>query len=70
MSSCVPSSALDKQHFKNDLGILIGTSFQAFDIHSTINDTDAVSVLPQYMIACIQPSIIVCTHKMLDWFVN
>jgi hypothetical protein len=47
MSSCIPSSSLDKQHFKNDSGIILtGTSFQALDIHSTITDTDALFILP------------------------
>jgi hypothetical protein len=47
MSSCVPSSALDKQHFKYDFGIMLtDTSFQAFDIHSTIIDADALFILP------------------------
>jgi hypothetical protein len=47
MSSCVPSSVLDKQHFKNDYGIILtGTSFQEFDIHSTIIDTDILFILP------------------------
>jgi hypothetical protein len=37
MSSCFPSSQLDKQRFKNYFGIILtGTSFEAFDIHSTI----------------------------------
>jgi hypothetical protein len=42
----IPSSALDKQNFKNDFGmILIGISFQAFDIASTITDDDAPFIL-------------------------
>jgi hypothetical protein len=47
MSSCVPSSAVDKQHFKNYFGIILtGTSFQAFDIHSNVIDADACLILP------------------------
>jgi hypothetical protein len=47
MTSCIPSSALNKQHIKNDFGIILtGTSFQAFDLHSTIIDADALSILP------------------------
>jgi hypothetical protein len=47
MLSCVPSSALDKQHFKNDFGIILtATYFQDFDIHSTIIDADALFTLP------------------------
>jgi hypothetical protein len=44
---CVPFSALDKQHFENDFAFLFtGTSFQTFDIHSTITDADALFALP------------------------
>jgi hypothetical protein len=47
MPYCIPSSALDKQHFKNHFGIIqTGTSFQAFHIHSTIFDADALFILP------------------------
>jgi hypothetical protein len=47
MSSCIPSATLDKQHFKNDFGIILtGTSFQALDIQSTITDTDDLFILP------------------------
>jgi hypothetical protein len=36
------SFTLDKQHIKTDFGIILaGTSFQAFDIHCTIIDSDA-----------------------------
>jgi hypothetical protein len=46
MSSWAPSSALGKQHFENDFGIILtGTSFQAFDIHSTIIDADSLFIL-------------------------
>jgi hypothetical protein len=61
MSSCVPSSALDKQHFKIDL---TGTSFQAFDIHSTIIDADTLFILPLGVL--IQPGITVFTGKMFE----
>jgi hypothetical protein len=71
MPSCIPFAALDKQCFKNDFAIILtDTSFQDFDIHSTITDADALSILPQYMIAFIRPSIIVFTGRMLEWFVN
>jgi hypothetical protein len=43
----VPTSELDKKHFKTDFGIILtGTSFQAFDIHSAIIDADALLILP------------------------
>jgi hypothetical protein len=46
MSPSVPSSASDEQHFKNYFGIILtGTSFQAFDIHSTIIDNDDLFIL-------------------------
>jgi hypothetical protein len=46
MSPCVPSSALDKQHLENDfVKIMTGTSFQGFDVHSTIIDTDVPFIL-------------------------
>jgi hypothetical protein len=63
MSRSIPSSALDKLHFKNDLGVLTGTSFQAFNIHSTIIDADALFILP---LVFIQPGITVFTDKMLE----
>jgi hypothetical protein len=47
MSFRIPPSALHKQHFKNIHAIILsGTSFQAFNIHSTVIDPDALSVLP------------------------
>jgi hypothetical protein len=46
MSSCAPSAAFDKQRFKTDFGIILpGTAFQAFDIYSTITDTDILFIL-------------------------
>jgi hypothetical protein len=46
MPSCVSTSTLDKQHIKTDFGIILaGTSLQAFDIHATIIDTDALFIL-------------------------
>jgi hypothetical protein len=68
MSSCVPSSSLDKQHFKNDFEIqviLTGPSFQTFDIHSTVIDADA-----RFYFVFIQPGIMVFEDKILEWFVN
>jgi hypothetical protein len=45
MSSCIPSSALHKHHFKNDFAIILtGTSFQDL-ICTTIIDA-ALSMLP------------------------
>jgi hypothetical protein len=65
----IPSSALDKQHCKNDFGIILtGTSFQAFDVHSTVIDYDALLILP--LDVFIQPGIIVFMDKMLEWFIN
>jgi hypothetical protein len=43
----LPSSALDKWHFKNDFGIiLICTSFQTFDNHSTAVNAEALLIYP------------------------
>jgi hypothetical protein len=43
----IPSILLDKQHFKNCFGVILtGTSFQAFDIHATVIDADALFILP------------------------
>jgi hypothetical protein len=48
MPHCIPSSALDKQLFKNDFAIIqTGTSFQTFHIHSTITGTDVPFIFPQ-----------------------
>jgi hypothetical protein len=47
MSSCIPSSVLRKQHFKNYFGIILtGTSFKVYDIHSTIIDADGLVGFP------------------------
>jgi hypothetical protein len=63
MSSCIPSSSLDKQYFKNDFGIILtGPSFQTFDIHSTIIDANAL-----FYFVFIQSGIIVFKDKMLEW---
>jgi hypothetical protein len=68
MSSCVPSSALDKPHFKNDFGIILtGTSFQACGFHSSIVDTDALFILPLGDDIFNQESFM---DKMFEWFVN
>jgi hypothetical protein len=65
---------LGKKNFKNDFGLILhGTSFQAFDIHSTITDIDALFILPLGVsigTVFIQSGIIVFTNKMLEWFVN
>jgi hypothetical protein len=65
MSSCIPASALDKQHFKDDCGIILtGTFFHAFDIHFTvIIDIDAFlfATQCQYIIVFIQPGITLFT---------
>jgi hypothetical protein len=41
--SCVPFSVLGKEQFTNPFGIILnGTSFQMFDIHSTVTDAECL----------------------------
>jgi hypothetical protein len=45
-------------------------SFQAFDIHCTTIEADALFILPLHINKLIHPGIIVFRNKMPEWYVN
>jgi hypothetical protein len=60
---CVRQTALQKR-----FGIILtGTSFQAFDIHSTITDTDALFIFPLGGNLHKIPEIVKCRLSQIFW---